>query len=181
MRMESIQQWWRARLSFRNATIVVCFFNLITVLFLLQSFFFASSNRKFATNQPNSVQLRYIKESEEIRRAMEPLELIKRVREIRARIICRTSASPTKRYKADCCRGPNVKVKQFSFQFRCRQPERWVNSLYICWLPLHTLFHSTLCSRTHMHTHTLPLDLFRKHDKSADVWFLFGSLESIHS
>uniref|UniRef100_A0A5B6Z6X2 Transmembrane protein n=1 Tax=Davidia involucrata TaxID=16924 RepID=A0A5B6Z6X2_DAVIN len=81
-RMENLQQWLRVRFSFRNATIVVCFFNLVTVLLLLQGFLSASSNRKFATNQPNSVVLRYIKESEEIRRAMEPLELIKRVREI---------------------------------------------------------------------------------------------------
>ncbi|XP_057459503.1 uncharacterized protein LOC130750095 [Actinidia eriantha] len=80
--MEILQQWCKMRLSFKNATIVVCFFNLIIVLLLLQGFLSASSNRKFTTNNPNSVQLRYIKESDEIRRAMEPLELIRRVREI---------------------------------------------------------------------------------------------------
>ncbi|PSR98343.1 Translation initiation factor IF-2 like [Actinidia chinensis var. chinensis] len=80
--MEILQQWCKMRLSFRNATIIVCFFNLITVILLLQGFLSASSNRKFTTNNPNSVQLRYIKESEEIRRAMEPLELMRRVREI---------------------------------------------------------------------------------------------------
>ncbi|KAA8527828.1 hypothetical protein F0562_035303 [Nyssa sinensis] len=57
VRMETLQQWLRGFLS-------------------------ASSHRKFAPNQPNSVLLRYIKESEEIRRTMEPLELIKRVKEI---------------------------------------------------------------------------------------------------
>ncbi|XP_059632289.1 uncharacterized protein LOC132274937 [Cornus florida] len=80
--MEILQQWWKLRFSFRNATIIVCFFNLVTVILLLQGFLSASSNRKLSTTQSNSVQLRYIKESEEIRRAMEPLQLIKRVREI---------------------------------------------------------------------------------------------------
>uniref|UniRef100_A0A5B6Z5S5 Uncharacterized protein n=1 Tax=Davidia involucrata TaxID=16924 RepID=A0A5B6Z5S5_DAVIN len=82
VRMDILQQWWRVRFSFRNATIIVCFFNVVTVLLLLQGFLSASSNRKFATNQPNLVLLRYIKESEEIRHTMEPSELIKRVREI---------------------------------------------------------------------------------------------------
>ncbi|KAK2967939.1 hypothetical protein RJ640_010549 [Escallonia rubra] len=92
--MEKLQQWWRLRFSFRNATIVVCIFNLVTLLLLLQGFLSASYARKLATNHPSSgssltlslfihvVRLQHIKESEEIRRAMEPLELIKRVREI---------------------------------------------------------------------------------------------------
>ncbi|KAK3023380.1 hypothetical protein RJ639_044236 [Escallonia herrerae] len=94
VRMEKLQQWWRLRFSFRNATIVVCIFNLVILLLLLQGFLSASYTRKLATNHPSSgssltlslfihvVRLQYIKESEEIRRAMEPLELIKRVREI---------------------------------------------------------------------------------------------------
>ncbi|KAL3507472.1 hypothetical protein ACH5RR_032854 [Cinchona calisaya] len=74
-----IQQWWRFRwLNFKNATIVVCLFNLLTALFLLQ----ASFGKFSSSHQPNSVLLRYIKESEEIRRAMIPVDLIKRVREI---------------------------------------------------------------------------------------------------
>ncbi|KAK3019087.1 hypothetical protein RJ639_004956 [Escallonia herrerae] len=110
-RMEKLQQWWRLRFSFRNATIVVCIFNLVTLLLLLQGFLSASYARKLATNHPSSgssltlsilihvgvflfdpkvvmlrgddnVRLQYIKESEEIRHVMEPLELIKRVREI---------------------------------------------------------------------------------------------------
>ncbi|KAL6970642.1 hypothetical protein U1Q18_030336, partial [Sarracenia purpurea var. burkii] len=80
--MEILQQWCKMRFSFRNATIVVCFFNLVTVLLLLQGFLSGFSNRKLAANLPNSVQLKYIRESEEMRRAMEPLELIRRVREI---------------------------------------------------------------------------------------------------
>ncbi|GAB4843673.1 hypothetical protein Ancab_013637 [Ancistrocladus abbreviatus] len=76
------QQPWKMRFSFKNATIVVCVFNVVTALFLLQGFLFPSSSRRFPSNNPNSVMLRYIKESEEIRRAMQPLELIRRVREI---------------------------------------------------------------------------------------------------
>ncbi|EOY06232.1 Uncharacterized protein TCM_021033 isoform 2, partial [Theobroma cacao] len=37
---------------------------------------------KLSSNQPNSVEFNYIKESEEIRLALQPLELIKRVKEI---------------------------------------------------------------------------------------------------
>ncbi|CAK9167385.1 unnamed protein product [Ilex paraguariensis] len=81
-RMEKLQQWWRKSLSFKNATIVVCVFNLVIALLLLHGFLSSSSTRKVNDSQPDSVQWRYIKESEEIRHAMEPLELIKRVREI---------------------------------------------------------------------------------------------------
>ncbi|CAO2832003.1 unnamed protein product [Amaranthus hypochondriacus] len=73
------QQSCKLRFSFKNATIVLCLFNLVTALFLLQGFF---SSPRSPPNHPNSVQLRYMKESEEIRRAMQPLELIRRVREI---------------------------------------------------------------------------------------------------
>ncbi|RYR73886.1 hypothetical protein Ahy_A02g008445 [Arachis hypogaea] len=88
------QQWWRLRFSFRNATIVVCFINVVTALFLLHGFLTSSYTRN-KLSSPNSnpgytvydtlfkeAQLSYIKESEEIRLAMLPLELIKRVREI---------------------------------------------------------------------------------------------------
>ncbi|KAM7488414.1 hypothetical protein LguiB_025898 [Lonicera macranthoides] len=83
--MEKLQQWWRMNrlsLSFKNATIIVCFFNIAILIFLL--FLSPSSSRKLAANHPNSdeVRIRYIKESEELRRAMEPVELIKRVKEI---------------------------------------------------------------------------------------------------
>ncbi|CAL5337344.1 unnamed protein product [Camellia sinensis] len=81
--MEILQQWWKMRFSFKNATFIVCFFNLIALLFFLQAFLSASSNRKLASYQRNSAQLRYIKESEDLRRTMEPLELIRRVREIK--------------------------------------------------------------------------------------------------
>lgn len=78
------QQWWRFRwLTFKNATIIVCLFNLLTALFILQEFLSASPFAKFSsTQQPNSAPLRYIKESEDMRRAMMPVDLIKRVREI---------------------------------------------------------------------------------------------------
>ncbi|KNA17007.1 hypothetical protein SOVF_084040 [Spinacia oleracea] len=82
--METQQhQSWKLRFSFKNATIVVCLLNLVTALFLLQGFFSpSSSSRRFPQNHPNSVKLSYAKESEELRRAMQPLELIRRVREI---------------------------------------------------------------------------------------------------
>ncbi|XP_062166911.1 uncharacterized protein LOC133873192 [Alnus glutinosa] len=78
-----VPQSWRMRFSFRNATIVVCFLNVVTALLLLQGFLSSASSRsKISASQYHSAQIRYIKESEEIRLAMQPLELIKRVREI---------------------------------------------------------------------------------------------------
>ncbi|CAI9268800.1 unnamed protein product [Lactuca saligna] len=77
---ERLQQWGgraMSRFSFRNATIVVCFLNLITALFLIHCFLSSPTS-----NGSDSVLLKYVKESEELRRAMEPVELIKRVREI---------------------------------------------------------------------------------------------------
>ncbi|WOK94921.1 hypothetical protein Cni_G03626 [Canna indica] len=79
--MES-QQGWKMRFSFKNATILVCFLNLIAVLFLLQGFFAPPKRRAPGGHQIDPTQLRYILESQEIRRAMEPLELIKRIKEI---------------------------------------------------------------------------------------------------
>ncbi|KAL0376839.1 UNVERIFIED_CONTAM: hypothetical protein Scaly_0801500 [Sesamum calycinum] len=84
------QQWWRAvksRLSYKNATVVVCLCNVITALLLLQGFF-GSSSSKFAS--PHKALHRYIKESEDIRRTMVPLDLIKRVREIRQEVYVET-------------------------------------------------------------------------------------------
>ncbi|KAL7105631.1 hypothetical protein ACP275_07G055900 [Erythranthe tilingii] len=82
MEKMQVQQWWRSvksRLSFRNATIIVCLFNSITVLILLQGFFFSSSSNIVSSNKALH---RHIKECEEIRRAMVPVDLIRRVREI---------------------------------------------------------------------------------------------------
>ncbi|KAK4749161.1 hypothetical protein SAY87_026610 [Trapa incisa] len=71
------------RFSFRNATIAICFFNIIAALFLLQSFFCSVSSRSSPYGiHSNPAVLRHIKECEEIRLAMQPMELIKRVREI---------------------------------------------------------------------------------------------------
>ncbi|XP_004497817.1 uncharacterized protein [Cicer arietinum] len=78
-----IQQWLKLRFSFKNATILVCFLNIITAIFLLHGFLTSPYTRnKLSTANSNSAQLSYIKESEEIRLAMLPLELIKRVKEI---------------------------------------------------------------------------------------------------
>ncbi|GMH28397.1 hypothetical protein Nepgr_030240 [Nepenthes gracilis] len=80
------QQPWKMRFSFKNATIVVCLFNVVLALFVLRSFLFHSSFRRFPSNNPISVRLQYMKESEEIRRAMRPAELIRRVREIQQEV-----------------------------------------------------------------------------------------------
>ncbi|XP_077250903.1 uncharacterized protein LOC143890204 [Tasmannia lanceolata] len=79
------QQPWRLKLSFKNATILVCFVNIVTFILLLQGFL-GVSNRKNAGTQPDQARLRYVLEGEELRRAMEPLELIKRVKEIRQEV-----------------------------------------------------------------------------------------------
>ncbi|XP_008812739.1 uncharacterized protein LOC103723564 [Phoenix dactylifera] len=76
------QQARKMRISFKNATIVVCFINLIAALLLLQGFVGVSNRRSAGARQFDAAQLRYILESEEIRRAMEPVELIKRIKEI---------------------------------------------------------------------------------------------------
>ncbi|KAL6548265.1 hypothetical protein OROGR_008686 [Orobanche gracilis] len=76
------QQWWRSvksRLSYKNATFVVCLLNLITLLLFLQGLFPYSSS-KLASSQ--KALYRHMKECEDIRRAMVPVDLIKRVREI---------------------------------------------------------------------------------------------------
>ncbi|MFQ6632595.1 hypothetical protein Gotur_009399 [Gossypium turneri] len=78
-----IMQSWRCRLSFKNMTIALNIFNVIVALFLLQWFLSSAASRtRPSSNQPNSVGFDYIKEAEEMRIAMQPLELIKRVKEI---------------------------------------------------------------------------------------------------
>ncbi|KAL6519842.1 hypothetical protein OROMI_032736 [Orobanche minor] len=81
-KLQQRQQWWRSvksRLSYKNATFVVCLLNIITLLLFLQGFFPYSSS-KFASSQ--KALYRHMKECEDIRRAMVPVDLIKRVREI---------------------------------------------------------------------------------------------------
>ncbi|XP_057772353.1 uncharacterized protein LOC130991917 isoform X2 [Salvia miltiorrhiza] len=82
--MEKLQQhqWSRAvksRLSYKNATILVCLFNITTVLLLLHGFLYSPSPKSPISNK---ALYRHIKESEDIRRALIPHDLIKRVREI---------------------------------------------------------------------------------------------------
>ncbi|XP_061987190.1 uncharacterized protein LOC133705821 [Populus nigra] len=78
------QHSWRLRLSFKNATIVMTVLNIVTVLFLLKGFLSSPStrNNKLAPDSFNSVELSYIKESEEMRLALQPWKLIKRIKEI---------------------------------------------------------------------------------------------------
>ncbi|KAL9364181.1 hypothetical protein Peur_042054 [Populus x canadensis] len=79
------QHSWRLRLSFKNATIVMTVLNIITVLFLLKGFLSSPStrNNKLAPDSFNSVELSYIKESEEMRLALQPWKLIKRCLQIK--------------------------------------------------------------------------------------------------
>ncbi|KAL9305000.1 hypothetical protein AtEden1_Chr1g0004051 [Arabidopsis thaliana] len=75
---------WRMRFSFKNATIALTVINVLIFLFLLQGFFTSSSSPSSSSSSHRliSAQLRYIKEAEELRLKMQPLELIRRVREI---------------------------------------------------------------------------------------------------
>ncbi|KAL2506507.1 hypothetical protein Adt_22128 [Abeliophyllum distichum] len=91
-KIQQQQQWWRVMklwLSYKNATIVVCLFNIITALLLLQGFLnFPSSSHK--------ALYRHIKESEDIRRSMVPKDLIKRVREIEKEAYVESQPVPKK-------------------------------------------------------------------------------------
>ncbi|XP_075478401.1 uncharacterized protein LOC142519330 isoform X2 [Primulina tabacum] len=83
--MEKLQQqkYWRAvrsLISYKNATIVVCLLNIISALILLQGFLFPSPSSRLDSS--NKALYRNIKESEDIRRSMVPVDLIRRVREI---------------------------------------------------------------------------------------------------
>ncbi|KAF0935402.1 hypothetical protein E2562_032661 [Oryza meyeriana var. granulata] len=70
-----------SRLSYKNATIAVCAINLLATALLLRNYF-SSWPRIAGGHRFDSAQLRYIWESEELRRAMEPVDLIRRVKEI---------------------------------------------------------------------------------------------------
>ncbi|RVW90045.1 hypothetical protein CK203_035953 [Vitis vinifera] len=52
--METQQPWRSLRFSFRSATIIVCFLNLIAALLLLQGFLSSASTRKFSTPRPDT-------------------------------------------------------------------------------------------------------------------------------
>ncbi|KAE9617588.1 hypothetical protein Lalb_Chr03g0036931 [Lupinus albus] len=108
------QQWWRLRFSFRNATMVVCFLNIITAIFLLQAFLSSVYTRsKLSTANSNAAQLRYIKESEEIRLAMLPLNLIKRVREIEQEVYTQPETAQKKDTKQTAAVGLSKRLKDF--------------------------------------------------------------------
>ncbi|XP_061338210.1 uncharacterized protein LOC133285069, partial [Gastrolobium bilobum] len=108
------QQWWRLRFSFRNATMVVCFINIITAIFLLHGFLTSAYTRnKLSTVTSNSAQLNYIKESEEIRLAMLPLELIKRVREIEQQVYTEPETAKKKDTKQTAAVDLSKRLKDF--------------------------------------------------------------------
>ncbi|XP_065862942.1 uncharacterized protein [Euphorbia lathyris] len=108
-------QAWRMRLSFKNATIVLTILNLITALFLLQGFFSSAFSRSTGTssNQFNSVQQSYIKESEEIRLAMQPWELIKRVKEIEQEAVAEPETVQQKEIKQTAAVDLSKRLKDF--------------------------------------------------------------------
>ncbi|KAI4345924.1 hypothetical protein L6164_013009 [Bauhinia variegata] len=109
-----VQQWWRVRFSFRNATILVCSLNIIAAIFLLQGFLAtAYSRNRFSSVDPNSAQLRYIKESDEIRLAMLPLELIKRVKEIQQEAYTEQEAVQKKETKQTAAVDLSKRLKDF--------------------------------------------------------------------
>ncbi|PKA59414.1 hypothetical protein AXF42_Ash019568 [Apostasia shenzhenica] len=76
--------WSRKKFSFRNATIVVCFLNAVTAAILIRGIFSYGSRRGGQAKQPNLELVRYMMESEQIRKSMEPVNLIKRIKEIQA-------------------------------------------------------------------------------------------------
>ncbi|OAY28165.1 uncharacterized protein LOC110600726 [Manihot esculenta] len=110
-----IQQSWRVRLSFKNATIFLTILNVITALFLLHGFLSSASSRnsRLSSNQFNSVQLSYIKESEEIRLAMRPWALIKRVREIEQEAYAEPETEQQKDTKQTAAVGLSKSLKSF--------------------------------------------------------------------
>ncbi|XP_022138362.1 uncharacterized protein LOC111009555 [Momordica charantia] len=109
-----VQQPWRLRFSFKNATIAMCLLNLVAAFFLLQGFLSAASsrNRPSSTN-PSLGQLKYIRESEEIRFAMQPLELIKRVREIEREAHYETEVVQEKDSKQNAAIDLSKRLKDF--------------------------------------------------------------------
>ncbi|KAI4342624.1 hypothetical protein MLD38_027228 [Melastoma candidum] len=69
------------RFSFKNATILVCSLNVAIAVFLLLRVFSSPSSSP-TDHSDGAAVLRYIKECEDLRLSMQPLELMKRVREI---------------------------------------------------------------------------------------------------
>ncbi|ESW17346.1 hypothetical protein PHAVU_007G231900 [Phaseolus vulgaris] len=109
-----VQQWSRLRFSFRSATMVVCFLNVITVIFLLHNFLTSAYTRnKFSYANSYSAQVSYIKESEEIRLAMLPVELIKRVREIEQEVYTEPETAQKKDTKQTAAVDLSKRLKDF--------------------------------------------------------------------
>ncbi|KAF8081172.1 hypothetical protein N665_0902s0025 [Sinapis alba] len=80
--MDHIHHQWLKRFSFKKATIALTIVNVLIFLFILRGFFTSSSSSSSSSPRIISAQLRFIKEAREIRLAMQPLELIRRVKEI---------------------------------------------------------------------------------------------------
>ncbi|XP_010542968.1 PREDICTED: uncharacterized protein LOC104816009 [Tarenaya hassleriana] len=105
---------WRLRFSFKNATIVLTVINVLLVVFLLLGFLSSSSSRSgISSHQLDSALLRQIKEAEEIRLAMQPLELIKRVREIEQEVSAEQETEQQKDAKQNTAVDLSKRLKDF--------------------------------------------------------------------
>ncbi|GLJ06914.1 hypothetical protein SUGI_0052340 [Cryptomeria japonica] len=71
----------RTRCSYKHATIVICCLNVVTLIFLLQALL-APFYRKSQMRQGIPERAKFVTAGEEIRRAMEPMDLIKRIKEL---------------------------------------------------------------------------------------------------
>ncbi|OAY75826.1 uncharacterized protein LOC109727050 [Ananas comosus] len=77
-----VQLGWRMRVSLKNATMAVCFLNVVASALLFHRLYGGASPRRSFAHHLTNAQLRYISESEELRLAMEPVDLIRRIKEI---------------------------------------------------------------------------------------------------
>ena len=94
----------------------------------MEGFLSSASTRKFSTPHPDAVHLSYIKESEEMRRALEPLELIKRVREITQEAYAEAEIVQVKDTKQTAAEGLSKRLKDsrsFSDAASQRALEEW--------------------------------------------------------
>ncbi|CAH8300690.1 unnamed protein product [Eruca vesicaria subsp. sativa] len=111
--MNHINQQWLKRFPFKNATIALTMVNVLIFLFLLRGFFTSSSSSSSSSTRIISARLRYIKEAREIRLAMQPLELIKRVKEIQQEPFIRDETEQQKDVKLNTPDDLSKRVKAF--------------------------------------------------------------------
>nr|KYP73587.1 hypothetical protein KK1_006230 [Cajanus cajan] len=138
-----VQQWWRLRLSFRNATMVVCFLNMITAIFLLHAFLTSAYTRNKSSNATSNSGY-YIMESEAIRLALIPVELIKRVREIEQEAYTEPEAAQKKDTKQTAAVDLSKRLKDF----RSLNDATSLKGVFLFSLHTYLNHDSLLCSNT---------------------------------